>query len=216
MPKIKKNTEKDLAEVRAKFTKPNGPAAFDDPSDEESTAELKADWEALKGLAKKYFTGTDIPADSLHPKQRLVAFAIAMTWPLNKIARASGVARSTLQGWAKRPDVQGFVEDIQYRSGQKDPKDYLTTLQFKALKAVEELMEGRGTTDSTRMSAAKFIWEAKNGKAKESIEHSGDMLREIYARLDKKEADDHILPHPEAGEADSGTDSDEEEHGWVN
>lgn len=215
MPKIKSKEEKEreAAEMKARNAEPNGPKAFNtDESDVETTPELKADWEALKNLARQYFSGINTPDDTLHPKQRMTAFALAMEWSMRRIHRASGINYSTIQLWAKRPDVQAFIEEIQFRSGKRDPNEYLDKVQFQALKVMEELMLSKGVTASARLGAAKTLREAKYGKPKETVEHSGDLLRNLYKRLDKEQ--ESPSPDRDEGEAESRTDTDEE-HGWV-
>ena len=150
---------------------------------------IKNDWEYLRSMAKAQF-----PEGAEHlglsPRNRLVAIAFCFGWTQLKIANASGVSRSTVKTWLKRPDMQLFINEFNMKRGTEgsDVMTKFTELEYKAVQCVDKILSDPDQGDSAKrlkLDASKWVFERNRGKPNQPIEHRGDSLKKMITELGK-------------------------------
>lgn len=169
------------------------PAAFDVTSAAQ-TEEAKADWERLKDIARIRFPAHLAEKFNLTEQHRLIAIAKNVGWTLEKIAYASGLSETTVGRILRNNlDIQEFLQAIEYHTANKDAKELLDKEAYAALQTIVDLRDDLTASASIRMDAAKWLWEQKYGKAKESKEIKGINLRDLATQVKQASEDSNVL-----------------------
>ena len=154
---------------------------------------LESDWKKLTTLARLKFPAQLAIKYDLTPLQRSVAVAHCLGWSQAKIAEAGNVSAGTVSKYINQNDtVKAFIDAFSYHNAGKPAKDLIDTEQYSSLQVIKEIRDDTSVSATTRLDAAKWIWEQKHGKAKEAKEIRGVNLRELTAELSKLNADDII------------------------
>ena len=74
---------------------------------------------------------------------------------------------------------------FEYHMGTRDAKEILDKEMFATLKTMIDIRDDPMSSASTKLDAAKWLWEQKYGKAKELKEIKGTNLRELTEQLMK-------------------------------
>lgn len=187
----------ERAEDELKKTEAELLAVYDD-SDEEAGGskrsqsldkELADKWQALKRTAMQQFPeGSQILG--LSPKNRLVAIAHCLGWGTKDIAKASGIATSTVYKWLNdRPDIKVFINEFNLRAGAKDiVKEKFSELEYKAVQFINSLLSDKDTTDAIqrlKLDASKWVFDRSRGKPNQPVEHQGEGLRKMLEVMQK-------------------------------
>jgi AcrR family transcriptional regulator len=90
------------------------------------------------------------------PRLQEAAIAALLSHPtLDSAAKAAGVSRATLFRWTQEPDFQAA-----YRDARRQAMDgAIATLQAATAEAVAALRKALREKGSTRVTAARAIWE---------------------------------------------------------
>lgn len=145
---------------------------------------MQSDWEKLAEIARAKFPIHLAEKFPITQDQRKAAIAWSLGWSQEKIAQASGVHRNTVSRWFKENEnVKQFLEAFSYHNGSKDAKEVLDKEVYSALQTMIQLRDDVTVSASTRADAAKWIWEQKYGKAKESKEIKAINLRDLYEKM---------------------------------
>lgn len=163
-------------------------AAYAPKEDEEKDPRNKpisTEWEELISLAKVYFPeGKD--HFTLTAKNRLVAIAHALGWSERKIAENGGISRSTVSKWLKRSDVKVFIEEFQFKRGDKDVMEKFGELESKGVRFVNALLESRDESEGIKrlkLEATKWVFDRSRGKPNQPVEHKGETLGQVMLKL---------------------------------
>lgn len=175
--------QKDAAIAAAKRLKTQGDGVYTGPNSAEE-AQTQSDWEKLAAIARVKFPPHFAEKFDLSPNQRLAAIAWSMGWNQDKIAKASGVHQSTISRWVTdSAPFNEFVRAFGYHTGSEDAKAALDKEVYAALQTMISLRDDTSISAATRADAAKWIWEQKYGKAKESKEIKAVNLRELQETI---------------------------------
>lgn len=147
--------------------------------------DVSSEWEELISLAKVYFPeGKD--HFTLTAKNRLVAIASALGWSERKISEHGGISRSTVSKWLKRSDVKVFIEEFQFKKGDKDVMEKFGELESKGVRFVNSLLESRDDSEGIKrlkLDATKWVFERSRGKPNQPVEHKGESLGQVMLKL---------------------------------
>ena len=156
---------------------------------EEVNPELQSDWERMAELARTKFPPHYAEKYKLSPNQRVSAIAWCLGWSQEKIAKASGCHQTTVSRWFRENEnLKQLIEAFNYHSGNKDSKEIVDREVYNSLQTVVSLRDNMEISAPTRLDAAKWIWEQKYGKAKESREIKGVNLRDLTEALKARKA----------------------------
>lgn len=190
---LKKEAAVEKAQERFKDTEAELDAAYGEVKGAEETPRNKAksesDWEQLRAIAK-----TQFPEGAEHlglsPKNRLVAIAHCLGWTHNKIAKQSGISKSTVTRWLKRPDIVIFMDEFNMKRGAAgmDVMAKFTELEYKAVMCVDKILSSKDDSDAIKRLQAdvsKWVFERTRGKPNQPVEHRGDSVKALSAELSK-------------------------------
>lgn len=161
------------------------------PYKDQSALELRQEWEALTRYAKVHFPeGADNV--SLTGSQKLVAIADILGWPAKKIAAASGYSdRSVYRLLSPKdsPEVAYFAN--QFRAKLKgNAKDILKDTQVAIAQWAQNIINDPAPflpDKKFKFDVMKWSWEAINGKPGQTIEHKGDLLKNVLKAINETE-----------------------------
>jgi hypothetical protein len=152
-----------------------------------SASELQSDWEQLRRKAIMEFPeGASAKFAHLTTRNKLVAIASCLGWPIPKIVAASGLARSTISDWLKpeiRPDIKLFINEFNYAQGMTDTLEKLKGMENQALNIVQSLMHDQNISASTRLDACKWVFERNRGKPGQTLAIEGDLVSKVFEKL---------------------------------
>ncbi len=94
------------------------------------------------------------PYEALKPQQIAAATHLVAGASGRKTAELIGIAAETLSRWRQNPNFMAFLNQLK-KDAVGDAREHLRSLNSRAVKAVEELLDS--PTDTIRLSAAKFV-----------------------------------------------------------
>lgn len=221
---MKKDKEKVLAELkkedfREKYEREAKIAAFEaqkqlskeqaaemeallDPEvnsdDSDSSGQEAGEWTELRKYIMIHFAEAKQHAN-LSANKIMVGVASALGWDPTRIANASGIKRSTVYGWLKSAEVEYLINEFRIKEGQKDPKDMINSIGYKALKMLDHILSiplDPRNKDLTKLQqdTAKFQVQQAFGKAAETLNVNevsyADVAKEIHLR--KQDSDEQL------------------------
>lgn len=150
-------------------------------------AEAQDDWKKLQNLARLKFPAHIAQKFDLSPQQRSVAVAYCLGWSMPKIVAASKLSKSTVWRYLSENDtVKEFSKAFTYHNDPKDVKQVIDGELYASLQVLKDLRDDPSVSSSTRADTAKWFWEQKFGKAKETKEVRGVDLRKLTEELNKQ------------------------------
>lgn len=179
----KKRLQAKIDEAKAASPIYDGPATA-----EEELA--KSDWEKLTTIAKLKFPEHLAAKYNLKPNERVANIAYMMGWSVAKIALAASVAETTVYKWLNKEEAKDFTKAFNYHTGQADSKEILDSEMYQTLRTICEIRDDVTLSASSRLDAAKWLWEQKYGKAKESREIKSVNLRDLTEQLGKAQLEE--------------------------
>jgi hypothetical protein len=191
----KKTRQKVINEAKAANPAYDGPET---PEEEDA----KSDWEHLKDVAKVKFPAHLAAKFNLTPEQRTFCVAHCLGWPQTKIALASGRNVKTVKRWLEEEVSVEFIAAFNFHIGQKDSKELIDREQYSAIDVLRTIRDDPTVSASTRADVAKWFYEQKHGKPKESREITGMNVRELTEQLMKLREERTRAIVPDFGEDD--------------
>lgn len=182
MPKIKPlkdpkiiRSELDASRIEARRnniaeTSLNKSEAYEAAAALSEDEDLRSDWKHLVDIAKVKFPEHLALKFQLKPPQRVCAIGHIIGWTTDKMARASGQSQRTIQRWLSHELVQEFIKAVQYHEGSRDNKELIDTELYSSILVIKELRDNPIVKAETRLAAAKWFYEQKYGKPKETQE----------------------------------------------
>jgi hypothetical protein len=166
-------------------------------------ADLRNDWDRFTDVAKVAFPEHLAAKFSLHGDQRKCAIAHCLGWSQQKISKASGYCVNTVGKWYQLEQFKEFCDAFMFHTGKKDAKLLIEKEQYATIQVLKDLRDDPTIGAATRADVAKWFYEQKHGKAKESREISGVNVRELTEQLMKmRKAADERTVVPDFGEDD--------------
>lgn len=124
----------------------------------------------------------------LTEKERLIAFALSTgNTTSRQLAATTGINRETISQIRKDKRVKKAVHLIQTVNGMTDILDQFESTLPRAFEVMCEIMEDKANSPTSRLDAAKTIIERIYGKPKERIEHEGNLINDLFKRLDARD-----------------------------
>ncbi len=147
-----------------------------------SKADLQTSWEKMRHYAKVNFPeGAEFV--SLTGPQKVCGVASALGWSAAKIHTASKIPVRTVSSWLARSDVKLFIDSFNLKEGRKSIMDLVDRTQYAAINTIKELMLDKRLPGHTRLQAATWLVERRHGKASQTIEHKGNMLKDLMEAI---------------------------------
>lgn len=181
----KKQLEARIAEANDD-AEPNSPY-FDDRElgDDPETKDLKDAWQKLIALSRVKFPEEHAARFKLRPRQRLVAIAHVYGWSQKQIATASGLSPNTIRGYLAEPLVQEFQRAFHHFLGEADGKSLIDSEIWASVQVMKDLRDDTRVPPAIRANCAKWFWETKFGKPKETQEQIGPSIKSLTEELMK-------------------------------
>jgi len=121
------------------------------------------------------------------PAHELICHLAALGWKKKDIAEKVGYSASRVSTLLKTEEFKFIVKKNQYLLFGKDPKKRFSSLVPKAIDAVQDIMESDSAPQNTKLAAAKEILDRSMGRAHQTMDVGGNMLLDIYKKLDRIE-----------------------------
>lgn len=158
-----------------------------------NTSDLQDEWEYLRSIARAEFPEGRFVA-GLSPNNRLVAIAHCLGWTTNRIHKASGLARRTIDKYLVRPDVKLFMKEFNMRRGAdgQDVMTKFTELEYKGVKCVERILDDLSDDIAVKrlqLDANKWVFERNRGKPDQKIEMRGSLIKQFMGKLSEASKD---------------------------
>ena len=122
---------------------------------------------------------------SMNQRQQLVCYQAAVGLKNKQIASLTGYTPQRVSDLLKMPVIKFTVEQMQWRIYGKDPKKRFEQMMPKAIKTVNSLLN-KNTPASTRLSAAKEVFNRSMGMSTQKVELTNSYIKEIYENLDRE------------------------------
>lgn len=116
-------------------------------------------------------------------KAELVYMLIASGNSNKKIAQSLEISPTTVSNYLKLQDAEERITYHRERLYGKSVKSRLEGLAHRALDTIEATIDGKDIKPETKFNAATYILDHTIGKAKQTVEHKGDLLGELMERI---------------------------------
>ena len=130
----------------------------------------------------------------LSHRLKFVAQLSAMGVSQREIAERTGYTEGRLSIVLNSPLVSVEVDRARRSIFEKDPEVALRTMLPMALESVHEVLANKSEKSSLRVETAFKVFERTHGKAKQQIDVGGNLLKDLFEMMDKR---DEILAQRE-------------------
>jgi hypothetical protein len=130
------------------------------------------------------FTGGETGAYA--DRIRGVCHMAALGYKNRDIAAQLDLAETTVSRLRNLPESRVIIREIQGKLYAANPAAMFKTMAPQAARTLYTVMKNKEEKGSTRVSAASEILDRAYGKALQTVEHSGNMLRDIFDRMDQE------------------------------
>lgn len=127
------------------------------------------------------------------PKHHIICYLAAIGFKGFEISKEVEVNPTIIAHFLNKEKVKAEIRGIQRRLLGEDPKKRFDSLLHDAIDTISSIMNDASEKGLTRLSAAQIIKDASMGKATQHIEVGGNLIRELFERLDKKESIKQIV-----------------------
>lgn len=140
----------------------------------------------------------------LSNKDSLIVYLAAQGKTAPEIADAISIPVSTVRSILQREHVQFEIGHLRHKLFGKDIQKAFKELVPDAQGVISDIIRNpnTGIRPQLKLEAAKEVLDRALGKPKQSIEHSGSLIRDVYDRLREEQAKPALDVTPVANEAE--------------
>lgn len=120
-------------------------------------------------------------------RHHVIAYMLACGASQKSIAEAVGMEPNSICNIANSEKMKFEVSRLQHKLFGADAKKRFQGLMPKAINTIEEIMDDKKEKGSVRLSAATEIVDRSIGKAAQTINVEGSLIRQLYEKLDDKQ-----------------------------
>lgn len=151
------------------------------PEAKTDNTELKNSWYAINEKIK------DVPQLlKFTHRQKLFIAALALGWTQERIARALGTNASTIGKWAKNPENDLVLTEVQFRLGIRPVAEYFKEQLMPSVRTMIEIRDNRELDSNVRLRAAQLITEFAIGKPTQTVENKGTDIKSLLREVRKQ------------------------------
>lgn len=141
-----------------------------------------SDWEGVK-------------EKTLSPRARRFCQHLATGMKQGEAAKKVGYSQSRASIIANQDQAKEYIEKCQEKIFEMSVVERIKELGGPAVDIIENIMlsDDPSIKPQTKMDAAKWVAEQIKGKAKQEVEHTGNVTHEIWDKLEKLEQSGQVI-----------------------
>lgn len=117
---------------------------------------------------------------------RAAAHMAALGMKTGQIAQSLGITPSRMSVINGKPEFKQLVQEIQRTVFVNDPQAAFRQMAPQAAKTLYQVLADTAEKGSTRVSAASEVLDRAYGKATQTLQHEGSMVKDLFRQLDEE------------------------------
>lgn len=124
-----------------------------------------------------------------HPKYQTIAYLAAMGHKQKEIGETVGMTQPEISNLLQSDRMKFEIKRIVHKLFGKDAQKRFKEILPAAIDTAEELLMSPDTKPAIRASLAQDFMDRALGKPKQTIEHEGSAIRDLFNALDQRKND---------------------------